>query len=45
MITSKANLAYSASGYCLNPVSERDSFPRGKVPPPYISALCDIGDK
>ena len=43
MITSRANLAYSASGYCMNPVS--DSFLRGKVPPSYISALCDIGDK
>ena len=29
----------------MNPVSERDSFPRGKVPLSYISALCDIGDK
>ena len=52
MIASRVNLANSASGYCMNSVSECvcvagwvwGSFPWGKRSPSYKSAICNIRD-
>ena len=51
MITSRVNLANSASGCCMNPVSKcvcggmcGGTFPWGKLSTSYKSAICNIGD-